>query len=178
MVQRCAVNDSECSPGRLKTGYCEKHYQRLRKHGTTSDPRIDIFSHYKIDPETGCWRWKGAKYRNGYGKLPRPTHGTRLAHRAFYIEFRNPIPDGMDLDHVHKRGCRYRDCVRPKHLEPASRATNLQRGHAARTMCEAGLHAITVPGAVKPGTRQCVECWRIRYRAASKRYRAKQRLTG
>ena len=167
---RCSVHDEECSLGRLRRGMCERHYRRLMSRGgDVSSPRIDNLAHYEVDG--GCWRWMGAFWRNGYGKTSTVIHGTRLAHRAFFQEHRGPIPEGLDLDHL----CRNRWCVNPSHLDPTSRATNLRRGHAAREVCEAGLHDLTKPGAVKPGTFQCLECWRIRYRAAGARYRARKR---
>lgn len=166
---RCAINDSECIPGRLRRGLCERHYRRALKHGSTANPRIDVFNHYVV-ASGGCWEWAGAMWGNGYGKTSVKVHGTRLAHRAFYAEHRGPIPKDMDLDHL----CRNRRCVRPDHLEPVPHQINLIRGHEARTVCQSGLHDITVPGALKPGTRECVQCWRERYRAAGQRYRAKK----
>lgn len=166
---RCAAHGEECVPGRLRRGLCERHYRRALKHGVTTSPFIAIFDHYSV-VENGCWEWEGALWRNGYGKTSRPVHATRLAHRAFYTEHRGPIPAGMDLDHL----CRNRACVNPAHLEPVSRAVNLDRGLDARMMCRSGRHEITRPEALIPGTKQCVECWRIRYRTAGQRYRAKQ----
>lgn len=166
---RCAVNDSECVLGRLRRGMCERHYRRWLKHGETSSPRIDVLTHYELDGD--CWRWSGALWANGYGKTSVEVHGTRLAHRAFYVEHRGQIAAGMDLDHL----CRNRWCVNPDHLEQVTRAVNLQRGHEARTTCENGIHDITKPGSLKPGTMECVECWRDRYRAAGARYREKKR---
>lgn len=181
---RCVINDEECAPGRLKRGMCSKHYQRLRLTGSTASTRIDNLSNYEVMPN-GCWRWKGAVWSNGYGKTSIKIHGTRLAHRGFYIEHVGPIPDGLDLDHrCHNDDpdcdkwpdCEHRQCVNPADLEPASRSTNLTRAIAARKTCEAGLHDLTAPGAVRNGNRQCVECWRTRYRTAGKKYRAKQKL--
>lgn len=149
---------------------CERHYRRALSTGSTANPRISIFQHY-YSTGTGCWKWAGALWGNGYGKTSRKVHGTRLAHRAFYIEHKGPIPEGMDLDHL----CRVRECVNPSHLEPVSRAVNLDRGLDARQTCRAGRHDITLPGSLKPGTKQCVECWRTRYRKAAARYLAKKR---
>jgi hypothetical protein len=163
---RCIVNDQECTETRLRLGMCEKHYRRFLKYGSIESTRIDTFNHYDVS-SNGCWIWRGAIYSNGYGKTSVKIHGTRLAHRVFYIKYVGPIPDGLDLDH----SCRNRRCVNPTHLEPVSRSINLNRGHKARTYCENGLHDITLPDAVKPGTNQCIECWRIRYRKASVKYR-------
>lgn len=166
---RCTVNDSECVPGRLRLGMCERHYRRQLKHGTTANPRIDPLTHYDVNEE-GCWIWRGAVWRNGYGKTSVPVHGTRLAHRAFYVEHVGPIPDGADLDHL----CRVRRCCNPAHLEPVSRSVNLTRGLDARNTCRSGLHDLSQPDALKPGTRQCVQCWRIRYRKAKASYLARK----
>lgn len=163
---RCSVADDECVDGRLRAGMCEKHYRRQRATGSTASPLIDPFTHYTVS-ESGCWLWAGGMWPNGYGKTGRTIHGSRLAHRVFYTEIVGPIPDGLDLDHM----CRVRPCCNPAHLEPVSRAMNLDRGHEARTRCENGLHDITQPGSTLPGTRQCVECLRTRRRAASIRYR-------
>lgn len=168
---RCSVNDEDCVDGRLRRGMCERHYRRLLHRGDTANPRIDNVRHYEVRA-SGCWEWSGAMWGNGYGKLSVSMHGTRLAHRALYTEHRGPIPDGLDLDHL----CRNRACVNPQHLEPVSRATNLERGLAARGKCRNG-HDLTAVGALKSGTQQCVQCWRDRYRAAGARYRARKQET-
>jgi hypothetical protein len=167
---RCTVNDAECSEGRLRRGLCEKHYRRALHSGSTASPQIDIWQHYSVAADTSCWEWAGALWRNGYGKTSRSVHGTRLAHRAYFAEHRGPIPDGMDLDHL----CRNRLCVNPDHLEPVSRAVNLDRGLDARTSCRSGRHDISAPSDLIPGTKQCVHCWRIRYKEAGERYRARK----
>jgi hypothetical protein len=150
---------------------CERHYRRWLKRGDTSAPtHIDNLARCKVTG-AGCWRWLGAMWPNGYGKTSVAIHGTQIAHRVFYIEHNGPVPDGLDLDHR----CRNRWCVNPKHLEPVSRAENLDRGHLARITCKSGRHDITLPGALRPGTRQCIECWRGRYRTAGARYRARLR---
>lgn len=180
----CCINDSDCIPGRLRRGMCERHYRRHLKHGATSAPVfIDNFAQYRALP-SGCWEWTGALWGNGYGKPSIYLHGTRLAHRAFYIEHVGPVDDGVDIDHrchnadpTCQRGhsCPHRRCVNPEHLEPVSRQVNLTRAQRSRHRCEVGLHDLTLPDAVRPGTMQCTECWRTRYRAAGKRWREKQR---
>lgn len=162
---------------------CERHYRRWKKHGHTDSVRIDNMSHYTVQSD-GCWHWDGATYQNGYGKLSVLVHGTRLAHRAFYVEHNGELSSGVDVDHAcHNAdptcqrgpGCPHRRCVNPAHLEAVSHRDNLRNGIAAQEVCESGLHDLTLPGAIIKGTiRGCVECWRIRYRKASKRYRAKR----
>jgi hypothetical protein len=68
---------------------------------------------------TLCWIWQGRVDSTGYGRL-----GRRLAHRVFYEYCDEPVPDGMDLDHL----CGVRSCVNPQHLEAVTRAVNVRRG--------------------------------------------------
>lgn len=172
---RCVAPEPDHIPGRLRRGMCERHYRRFMATGSTAAPvRIDDLSHYTIDP-SGCWLWDGATYPNGYGKTARWHNGTQLAHRVIYLASGREIPAGLDLDHVYERGCRHRHCVNPDHLEPVTRAVNLERGHKSRTTCGKG-HDLTDPANVRTGTSQCIPCWRDRYRAAGARYRARQRL--
>lgn len=152
---------------------CERHYRRWKASGSTSNPRLDNLRRYVVDAD-GCWLWQGPCYSNGYGKMSREVHGTRLAHRASYIEHIGPIPDGRDLDHL----CRKRSCMNPACLEPVSRAMNIGRGYEAvrAGRCKRG-HDLTTADAwhvEASGARTCRECWRIRYRAAGARYRAKR----
>jgi hypothetical protein len=149
-------------------GLCEKHYRRQRATGFTANPRIDNLTRYQV-MSSGCWIWLGPVYPNGYGKMSRRIHGTQLAHRAFYAEYRSHPPAGLDLDHL----CRVRHCVNPWHLEPVSRSTNLRRGSTARTTCRRRLHDLTDPQnrrATRTGF-ECLPCWRIRYRTAGQKYR-------
>ena len=61
--------------------------------------------------------------RDGYGQLGSPMHGTRIAHRAYWIEANGPIPDGLELDHL----CRNRSCVNVDHLEAVTHSENMRR---------------------------------------------------
>jgi hypothetical protein len=68
----------------------------------------------------GHWRWPGAVNWEGYGRLrirPRKGEAGRprevLAHRAAWLAFVGPIPDG----YVVRSTCGVRDCTRPDHHE-------------------------------------------------------------
>jgi len=94
----------------------------------------------------GCWYWKGALTRGGYGTYSTVIDGVRrqvLVHRLAY-ELRNGrIGSGLQIDHL----CRVRHCVNPKHMEPVTPRVNTLRGktpaatNAAKTHCVRG-HAL------------------------------------
>lgn len=95
---------------------------------------------YAIDPDTGCWRWLRGKSSGGYGMAWIKVDGVPkrvYAHRLVYERHKGAIPEDMTLDHVKARGCRYRDCVNPDHLEPVTHAENSRRGARAKLSHEA-----------------------------------------
>lgn len=80
----------------------------------------------KVDfTSTGCWLWKGALSRKGYGHISAPGRrgGTLQVHVVVYEFFFGPVPDGLEIDHL----CRVRNCVRPSHLEAVTHVVNLRR---------------------------------------------------
>ena len=99
----------------------------------------------RIDDTTGCWRWTAGHFQiSDYGccwwrgKV-------RSMHRVAYELLVGPIPDGLQLDHVWARGCRFRDCCRPDHLEPVTARENALRSpitqqsvNLAKTHCPQG----------------------------------------
>lgn len=74
-----------------------------------------------------CWVWLRSINSKGYGSLRIDGRNT-TAHRIYYERTVGPVPDGLDLDHL----CRNRACCNPEHLEPVSRAENVQRGASTR----------------------------------------------
>lgn len=100
--------------------------------------------------ESGCHEWRGALSKYGYGP-----------HRAAYIRAKGSIPEGLQLDHL----CRNRRCVNPEHLEPVTKAENLRRARAAKTMCKRG-HPWTPENIHAPrrGNRECLTCLKDRER--------------
>lgn len=168
----CAVDTIECVSSRLRRGMCETHYRRLMQTGTTDAPiRIDNLTHFTVT-SSGCWQWVGGMWPNGYGKTSTPVNGTRLAHRAFYIEHVAPIDDGLDLDHL----CRNRACCNPAHLEPVTRSVNIQRGVDARLRgrCNQGHEQTGGNVWVEPstGSRYCKPCKRAREKRNRERRQA------
>lgn len=103
---------------------------------------------------TACWLWQGEIDKTGgYPAFRHPD--TKWAHRASYLLFVGPIPDGDHVDHL----CENRKCVKPDHLEAVTPLTNTQRAHTFRwTSCD-DLHP-TSPTRVgsKRGRLRCLEC--------------------
>lgn len=89
--------------------------------------------------DSGCWIWTGAVNSTGY-----PCFGiqgrSQLAHRVAYRTLVQPIPAGLEIDHL----CRTPRCVNPQHLEPVTKAENVRRALEANrpTHCPQG-HAYT-----------------------------------
>lgn len=121
-----------------------------------------------------CLRWSGFVTPHGYAKYRDPVTGANiLAHRYIYTKVIAPIPFGMVIDHVRERGCRYRDCVLPEHLEAVSTQENGRRVSEAQTHCRRAGHEFTPENTYvltnKLGytERHCKQCQReaaVRYR--------------
>lgn len=117
------------------------------------------------EPMSGCWLWTASDNGEGYGWLSRDGRygGRMLAHRLSYEHWRDPIPVGLDIDHL----CRVRACVNPWHLRAVTRRENLlakgslspSKALAEKTECLRGHRRFKI----RPtGHRYCLECHRLR----------------
>lgn len=118
--------------------------------------------------ETGygspCWVSDRATQPNGYTKITLDGR-TMLTHRVAYEEWRGPIADGLQIDHL----CRVRACCNPDHLEPVTPQVNSLRGNSVsglasrRTHCPKG-HPLSGDNLYrrrdKPTHRGCLTCRR------------------
>lgn len=140
----------------------------------------------KLDMSGGfdsCWLFTGARTGWGYGNFYMG-HRYYGAHKAAYLLFVGPVPEGMEVDHLcHVRTdcaggieCPHRACANPSHLALATHRNNDLRGcgqsaeNIRLTHCRRG-HAFDekntyIPPKTKPGhsRRDCREC-----RAAAQR---------
>lgn len=77
----------------------------------------------RVDTGDGCWEWRGAKNRLGYGMLSGPEFkgGVVRAHRFAYALLIGPIPKGMVICHR----CDNPSCCNPDHLFAGSQSDNI-----------------------------------------------------
>lgn len=103
---------------------------------TRAVPLIErMWRHIERQPD-GCWQWTGAVRSNGYGIVSITRSSVASTHRTMYELIVEPIPDGLQLDHL----CRNRACCNPAHLEPVTPLVNVRRGrgNVIKTHCPQG----------------------------------------
>ena len=118
----------------------------------------------RVEMTTGCWRWRGALDKDGYGVLThRPVGVSSRAHRASYWLFVGGLDRRLTLDHL----CRNRACVNPEHLEQVSDRVNVLRGsgpaavNARKTFCKRGHPLFGSNLSIRRGgARRCLACHR------------------
>jgi hypothetical protein len=117
-----------------------------------------------------CWEWTGARTTAGYGNVSPGNKQTVLSHRVMYELLVDPIPDGLELDHL----CRNRACVRPAHLEPVTHQENCRRGAGGpKSHCKHGHPWDEANTWIrKEGTRECRTCRRVALRRHAARRKA------
>lgn len=164
-------------------GLCATHNWRMKRYGTTDKPirqtrpAADRFWG-KVDASGDCWTWTASQAGGGYGWFASAKGRSTPAHRWSYEHLVGPVPDGLDLDHL----CRNRACVRPDHLEPVTRRTNLLRGNtlpaknAGKTHCSKGHEFIEENTYVdRLGKRHCRACRAVAARKAEDKRKGRRR---
>lgn len=118
--------------------------------------------------DNGCWEWLSWK-RSGYGRFTIQRKHLQ-AHRYSYELFREPIPAGLQIDHL----CRNKGCVNPDHLEVVTNQENSQRRTRLITHCPKG-HEYTEDNLVishlRNGRRACKKCDKAYHLAYYQKYK-------
>ena len=125
------------------------------------DPRLSMRFWNKVRLlDNGCWEWTATRWK-GYGLFWTKATGRVRAHRLAYQSLVEPIPDGLQVDHL----CRNRACVRPAHMEIVTNRENVLRGigvcaqEARQTHCIHGHPYDLLNTYITPsGKRQCRAC--------------------
>jgi len=119
--------------------------------------------------DSGCWIWRAALDRHGYGEFWFDGK-LRRAHRVSYELYVGPIPDGMTVDHL----CFTPACVNPSHMQIVTMPANSRRQRSAlKEVCVNGHPYDHTNTYYRPnGQRDCRACIRERV----DRYRKKARV--
>jgi hypothetical protein len=132
----CRVDGCASAVYVVKQQLCSRHYNRLRKTGTTDDghqarrPFSERF--WRFVDERGpdeCWPWVGKSKSHGYGIISRGGRRgpkARSQRAAWELTF-GPIPEG-DGHHgtVVRHKCDNRLCCNPHHLELGRQGDNVR----------------------------------------------------
>jgi hypothetical protein len=116
------------------------------------------------EPNSGCWFWMGQINQHGYGRIRLADKRTQVVHRFAFETDREPVPAGMQLDHL----CRVRCCCNPDHLEIVTHGENARRGVLSRLhfdptrpdLCIHG-HDLSRFGRRYGSDLRCTECARV-----------------
>lgn len=155
-IQRCSIEG--CEAKRRGLGFCNKHYKRLLKTGTTSARTVEGRFWSKVDKSGECWLWTAFRDRGGYGSFNLEGK-IRKSHRVAYELVNGPIPGGLALDHT----CHNPACVNPDHLRPVTTKQNLENRSGPRKGTSSGIRGVTWHKQTRKWAAQVRHCGRTNH---------------
>src|SRR5215471_20249212 len=81
---------------------------------------VRFLSYIRVNEQTGCWEWTGAKNSDGYGEMCIGGRRYTRAHRYIYEKWYGPLPAGFYVCHRCDTPC----CCNPAHLFLGTPAAN------------------------------------------------------
>jgi len=127
-IKDSGCNVDDCDREHYGRGYCNMHFQRVRRHGDPEitkriygDDKARLDSYVEYIPFSGCHVWTGCVDDKGYGMMMVNKKGQK-AHRVAWELYRSKIPKGKHV--LHK--CHTRPCVNPDHLHLGTHQENME----------------------------------------------------
>jgi hypothetical protein len=121
-----------CDKKHFGKGMCSKHYDRVRRNGSTdmvtyvvdSDIDLEAVTRRRLERNSKrvgeCIEYTGTLQAAGYGVIQISKRRTQ-AHRVSFELHNGPIPEGMMVRHM----CDNPPCINPDHLELGGQTENM-----------------------------------------------------
>ena len=139
-TKKCSI--SGCDRKHYGRGYCNRHWQRWRKHGDPEKlvqfPTPEEAFQHRTKRVGDCLFWTGSKSNYGYGRI-KVNGKQQKAHRYAWERVNGPIPDGMFI--VRKDHCD-EACVNVDHLRCVTAAQNASHKSSAKKGSKSGIRNV------------------------------------
>ena len=99
----------------------EKGILKTISSGRYKNKKSDVFKHYTINIESGCWEWQGSYFSNNpYGQFMVNRKNYRVHRLAYSVANKVELLNNMNVCHT----CDNPKCINPNHLFLGSHQDN------------------------------------------------------